>query len=58
MRIDRLEANLSGRLADVSPWLIPTSAAVAVLVVWKHRDNLKRLRLREEPRLGEKGSAG
>ncbi len=32
--------------------LLPWSAAVALLLIWKHRDNIKRLIKGEEPKLG------
>jgi glycerol-3-phosphate acyltransferase PlsY len=49
---------LSGLLRDVTPWMVPTAAAIAVLVVWKHRENLERLRRGCEPHLGDKGRSG
>lgn len=36
------------------PWLIAASAAIALVVVVKHRSNLERLRQGIEPRLGER----
>ena len=34
--------------------LLPLLAGLAVLVIWKHRDNIRRLRRGEEPRVGSK----
>ncbi len=36
------------------PWLVPASAGIALLIVFKHRNNLRRLRQGTEPRLGER----
>lgn len=36
------------------PWLVLASSAIALIVVWKHSKNLKRLRRGSEPRLGER----
>ncbi|MFL6194992.1 MAG: glycerol-3-phosphate 1-O-acyltransferase PlsY [Thermoanaerobaculia bacterium] len=36
------------------PWLVLASSAIALIVVWKHSKNLKRLRRGTEPRLGER----
>jgi glycerol-3-phosphate acyltransferase PlsY len=36
------------------PWLVPASAGIALLIVLKHRNNLRRLRQGTEPRLGER----
>jgi glycerol-3-phosphate acyltransferase PlsY len=33
--------------------LIPILAGFAILVIWKHRDNLVRLRAGTEPRIGQ-----
>lgn len=38
------------------PWLVLASAAIALLIVVKHRHNLRRLRQGTEPRLGERRS--
>jgi glycerol-3-phosphate acyltransferase PlsY len=36
------------------PWLVLASSAIALLVVLKHRNNLRRLRAGTEPRLGDR----
>jgi len=36
------------------PWLVLASSAIALLVVLKHRNNLRRLRAGTEPRLGNR----
>lgn len=38
------------------PWLVLASAAIALLILIKHRNNLRRLRQGTEPRLGERRS--
>jgi len=38
------------------PWLVLASAAIALLILIKHRNNLRRLRQGTEPRLGDRGS--
>lgn len=38
------------------PWLVLASAAIALLILLKHRNNLRRLRQGTEPRLGERRS--
>jgi len=43
-----------GWVANEDPWLIVSSAAIALIVVVKHRTNLRRLRQGTEPRLGER----
>jgi glycerol-3-phosphate acyltransferase PlsY len=43
---------LAGWREYQEPWLVLASAGIALLVVWKHGKNLKRLRLGTEPRLG------
>lgn len=43
-----------GWVEGPDPWLILASAAIALLVVIKHRSNLERLRQGIEPRLGER----
>lgn len=37
--------------------LLPLVVALALLIVWKHRANIARLRRGEEPRVGQKASA-
>ena len=34
--------------------LYPLLVALAILVIWKHRDNIRRLRVGEEPRIGSR----
>ncbi len=36
--------------------IVPTLAAIALLLIWRHRENIGRLRRGVEPRLGEKKS--
>ncbi|PYQ56649.1 MAG: acyl-phosphate glycerol 3-phosphate acyltransferase [Acidobacteria bacterium] len=36
------------------PWLVLASSAIALLIVIKHRNNLRRLRAGTEPRLGDR----
>jgi glycerol-3-phosphate acyltransferase PlsY len=43
-----------GWVADGDPWLIAASAAIALIVVIKHRTNLQRLLQGTEPRLGQR----
>jgi glycerol-3-phosphate acyltransferase PlsY len=43
-----------GWVANEDPWLIAASAAIALIVVIKHRTNLQRLLHGAEPRLGER----
>ncbi|HEX5760895.1 MAG TPA: glycerol-3-phosphate 1-O-acyltransferase PlsY [Thermoanaerobaculia bacterium] len=38
-------------------WVLGAAAAVAALIVWKHRSNLARLRAGSEPRLGDRQAA-
>lgn len=45
-----LAAALSGRPAQ-----IPLMAALAILIIWKHRPNIARLLAGTEPRVGKKG---
>lgn len=37
------------------PTLVPLMAAMALLIVWKHRGNIARLRAGTEPRVGKRG---
>jgi len=39
------------------PLLAYTSAAIAALVIWRHRSNIRRILARTESRIGSKGSA-
>ena len=34
--------------------IVPTVAAIALLLVWRHRENMARILRGAEPRLGEK----
>ena len=43
-----------GWVANEDPWLIASSAVIALIVVVKHRTNLRRLLQGVEPRLGER----
>jgi glycerol-3-phosphate acyltransferase PlsY len=43
-----------GWVRNEDPWLIAASAAIALIVVVKHRTNLRRLLQGVEPRLGER----
>lgn len=43
-----------GWIPDVTPSVVLASAAIAALVLFRHRSNLVRLRRGAEPRLGEK----
>jgi acyl phosphate:glycerol-3-phosphate acyltransferase len=43
-----------GWVANGDPWLIAASAAIALIIVIKHRTNLRRLLQGVEPRLGER----
>lgn len=48
---------LLGRAAgwvEADDWLLAAAVAIAVLIVWKHRPNLERLRAGSERRLGER----
>jgi glycerol-3-phosphate acyltransferase PlsY len=45
-------AEAAGRIVHASPPLIVT-AVLALLIVWRHRTNIARLRRGEEPRIGE-----
>jgi acyl phosphate:glycerol-3-phosphate acyltransferase len=38
------------------PWLVLAAAAIALLILLKHRNNLRRLRQGTEPRLGDRRS--
>jgi acyl phosphate:glycerol-3-phosphate acyltransferase len=38
------------------PRLLPVTLALALIVLWKHSDNIKRLRAGTEPRIGQSGS--
>jgi glycerol-3-phosphate acyltransferase PlsY len=52
-----LLAGLGARLGWTEyggPWLVLSSAAIALLIVLKHRNNLRRLRQGTESRLGER----
>lgn len=40
-----------------APWQVPLVAALAGLLVWRHRANLARLRAGTEPRFGERVAA-
>jgi acyl phosphate:glycerol-3-phosphate acyltransferase len=50
-------AGIAGWLPAPRPSFVATSALVPVLVIFKHRENLRRLLAGVEPRLGERGSA-
>ena len=39
---------------SAGPWLLSCTSAIAILIIFKHRDNLRRLRAGTEPRV-EKG---
>lgn len=43
-----------GKMPDVTPSVIIASAAIAALVLFRHRGNLRRLLRGAEPRLGER----
>lgn len=43
-----------GKMPDVTPSTVIASAAIAALVLFRHRSNLVRLRRGSEPRLGER----
>jgi acyl phosphate:glycerol-3-phosphate acyltransferase len=43
-----------GKMPDVTPSVVIASAAIAALVLFRHRSNLVRLRRGAEPRLGER----
>lgn len=45
---------LSGQVTPADPWMVISSAAIALLILFRHRTNLARLRRGTEPRLGEK----
>jgi acyl phosphate:glycerol-3-phosphate acyltransferase len=45
-----------GWIPDVTPSAVIASAAIAALVLFRHRSNLMRLRRGAEPRLGEKAA--
>ena len=45
-----------GWIPNVTPSVVIASAAIAVLVLFRHRSNLVRLRRGAEPRLGEKAA--
>jgi acyl phosphate:glycerol-3-phosphate acyltransferase len=47
---------VGGELRDLMPHLV-VSCVLAVLVVWTHRANIKRLRSGTEPRVGRKAAA-
>jgi len=46
--------NIPGSIIHASPPLIVT-AGLALLILWRHRANIARLRRGEEPRIGERG---
>lgn len=48
--------HLLGWIPDVTPSVVIASAAIAALVLFRHRSNLARLRRGAEPRLGEKAA--
>lgn len=39
---------------DREPWLLLAAAVIGLFVVWKHRQNLERIRQGTEPRTGER----
>jgi glycerol-3-phosphate acyltransferase PlsY len=43
-----------GWVRNRDPWLIAASAAIALIIIVKHRTNLRRLLQGSEPRLGER----
>jgi glycerol-3-phosphate acyltransferase PlsY len=43
-----------GRPGYGGPWLVLASAAIALLIVLRHQNNLRRLRAGTEPRLGDR----
>jgi len=45
-------------LLDGRPALVALGAALLLLILWRHRDNLRRLRAGTEGRIGEKARAG
>lgn len=47
-------AGLLGWAEYGGPWLVLSSAAIALIVVFKHGKNLRRLRAGTEPRVGER----
>ena len=54
-----LLAGLGARLGwseSGGPWLVLASTAIALLILLKHQNNLRRLRQGTEPRLGERRS--
>jgi acyl phosphate:glycerol-3-phosphate acyltransferase len=57
-RISSLGGLVAAASVPVSAWafgrpeLVPLMAALAVIVLWKHQDNIRRLLRGEEPRIG------
>lgn len=45
---------VTGRLSPGWEWLALATAAIGALIVWKHRENLQRLRRGVEKRIGER----
>jgi glycerol-3-phosphate acyltransferase PlsY len=43
-----------GWVPDRGPWLPLAAAAIAALILGRHRENLARLRAGTEPKLGER----
>ena len=60
-RISSLSGMTAAVGAPVAAWalgftgLVPALAAIAVLVIWLHRENIARLRAGTEPKVGQKG---
>lgn len=59
-RISSLSGMTAAVAAPVAAWalgftgLVPALAAIAVLVIWLHRENIGRLRAGTEPKVGQK----